>query len=345
MAIPRPRGIVWALTFACPLRCVHCYTESGRRSARPLDFADMLRIADAMIEMQVPEVAVAGGEPLTVPGVHELGRRIRAAGVQASIWTSGWNLRPEMVDELVRSFDVVHVSIDGPTAGVHDAIRGRRGSFERAMAALRLLDEESRRRRASGGSVIRFGIDCVVTRSNYELLDAYCTEIASQLPELGFLAFGAGLPIGLASRVGFVDHELLTDEQSAALVAPRTVDRLRALAPPAVDLYIDSNQAANPALNDQDPAITFMEVEADGGVRAFPIYEGVVGNLLDEPGSVLWEKALARRRDPFVREAFASVRTAADWAAAVRRIDHHFGTDEVRARLERRPEFVPLSLP
>jgi hypothetical protein len=30
-----------------------------------------------------------------------------------------------------------------------------------------------------------------------------------------------------------------------------------------------------------------------------------------------------------------------DWAEALRKLDHHFGTDDDRARFARRPEFRP----
>lgn len=338
-----PRGIVWAVTFTCPLRCVHCYTESGRRPSRQLDLPDLLAVTDGLIAMNPIEIALAGGEPLLVPGIYEIARRITAAGVDASIWTSGWNIKPAMIEDITSSFDRIHVSVDGATAEVHDAIRGRRGSFDRALDTLRMLDDASRERVERGGEPVFFGVDYVVTKSNYDQLQDFCGRIAHRFPELKFVTFGSALPIGLASRKGFAEHELLSDEQSAAMAAESTAAELASLAPAGVEVRTSDNRAANPYLNDGDPAITFLEVEPDGAVRAFPIYEGTVGNILTEPGDILWRRALDRRFDPFVKEAFASVRTLKDWAAAVRRIDYHFGTDEVRARIDRRPEFLPLT--
>jgi pyruvate-formate lyase-activating enzyme len=339
----RPSGIVWVVTYTCPLRCVHCYTESGRRPAAHPGLPGLFAIADALIAMKPFEIALAGGEPLLTPGIYDVARRITAAGVDVSVWTSGWNTKPAMIEELITTFGPIHVSIDGSTAGVHDAIRGRRGSFDRALNTLRMLDEASRERVARGGDPVIFGVDYVVTRSNRHQVREFCAEILPRFPELSFLTYGAALPIGLASRTGFAEHELLDTDEAAAIVHESAIADLRSVTPPGVELLPQNGLSAHPQLAGGVPETTFMELEPDGSVRAMPIYEGTVGNILTEPGEVLWERALERRSDPFVLETFAAVRTMKDWAAAVRRIDHHFGTTEVRDRIDRRPEFLPLT--
>src|SRR6266542_911684 len=76
-----PRLVNWDLTYACPLRCEHCYSESGRRAARQLPHVDLLRIADVLLALSpVPEVVFTGGEPLLVRGVVELAERLHRGG-------------------------------------------------------------------------------------------------------------------------------------------------------------------------------------------------------------------------------------------------------------------------
>jgi hypothetical protein len=55
----------------------------------------------------------------------------------------------------------------------------------------------------------------------------------------------------------------------------------------------------------------------------------------------LWERVLERRRDPFVVETLGPVHTMKGWAEAARRIDEHFGSKAVRARIARQPEYQP----
>jgi hypothetical protein len=334
-----PAEVNWDITYACPLRCVHCYSESGRRPTRQLDRADQLRVADAIITMRPGWVALSGGEPLVVPGVFDIAERFGRAGIPVSLYTSGWSLRPGMLDVIVRLFTRVNVSVDGANAGIHDRIRGRAGSFDRAMAALALLDGESARRVATGGTPVNFGIDCTVVRSGFDHLTDFVAEVVPRFAHLGFIWFAGAIPAGLASRPGFAEHELLTDEQADTLASPAFAARLRALTPPTVGLSIIDTRVMvlDPAVRGQAP---YMQLEPDGGVRTFPIYEGTAGNLLDEPGSVIWQRCQRWWADPFVRETLSGVRTMRDWAAATRLIDHHFGTVADRARFTRRPDLA-----
>src|SRR6185312_7295440 len=103
--------------------------------------------------------------PLLVKGLFQVAERFQKAGIPVALYTSGWLLEREMIPDLFRLFAQIHVSVDGATARVHESIRGRPGSFERAMRALALLDEGARAERERTGRSITFGMDCVVVRS------------------------------------------------------------------------------------------------------------------------------------------------------------------------------------
>ena len=333
-----PKAVVWDVTYACPLRCEHCYSESGRRSTRQLGLDGMFEVADAIIAMGVELVSFAGGEPLTVKGIFEVAQRFRDAGVLVAVSTSGWPFHQGMIADLARVCRLLSVSVDGATPEVHDRIRGRQGSFERAMSTLTMVDEA----RADGGDSVPFGIDCTVTRGSFDQLEDFCTEIAPRFPRLRSISFGAVIPTGLASRVGFAEHELLTDAQMAEFGSTAFAAKLQALAPESVHIevsdYLDFRMSPDRVA--RGPVFEVMFIEPDGEVRGMPVYEGTVGNIRTEPGDVLWRRCAARRGDPFVTRTLSQVRTVTDWAAAVRRIDYHFGTDQVRSRIDRRPEFA-----
>ncbi|MGW0574386.1 radical SAM protein [Streptomyces sp. NPDC002920] len=336
-----PKDVIWDITYACPLRCTHCYSESGRRASRQPGSDEMLRIADAIISLRPGVVSLAGGEPLLVKGIVDVADRLSRAGIQVVLYTGGWTLGPGMVEHLAEVCHRVVVSLDGASPEVHDRIRGRAGSFERAIHALSLLDGASRERRERGRSPIQFGIDCVVVRSNFDQMDEFCTTIAPRFPELRILSFGAVIPAGLASRAGFGEHELLTDAQVRQLGSEAQLRHLQSIAPPSVLVLATDNIALqmNPRQIARGLDFQTIQVEPDGEVRAMPIYEGTVGNLLSEPGEVLWQRVVARWSDPFVTSTLASVHTTQEWAEAVRRMDYHFGSDADRARIDRRPAY------
>ena len=342
-----PNVLIWDVTFACPLRCSHCYTESGRRPARNLNHEEMLKVADALISFKPLQITLCGGEPLTVPRIVEVVQRFAEAGVKVLLYTSGWSLPARIVRELAPIIGKIVVSVDGATAEVHDQIRGRAGSFDHAMNALAVLEEESAQRAAAGDPPLRFGVDFVAVRSNYHQIDQMCSDIAARFPHLTSLAIGAVVPTGLASRTSYGDHDLLTDDQVKDLVDPDTVNRLKAAAPPTVQVTTTDNFGVqmHPDYIATHPDFRPLEIEPDGAVRGMPIYEGTVGNLLTDDPYELWERSRNRWRDPWVVEVIRGIRTRTDWAEAVRRIDQRFGTDEVRARIDRRPEFDPARTP
>jgi MoaA/NifB/PqqE/SkfB family radical SAM enzyme len=333
-----PEVVIWDTTYACPLRCTHCYSESGRRPSRQLSHADMLRVTDALISLRPRVVALSGGEPLLVGGTFEIAGRLSRAGVRTCVYTGGWKFEPWMPDELAQVFDEVTVSVDGATAEVHDRIRGRAGSFLRAMSTLLLLDRAARERRLLKKKPLRFAIDCTVVRSNFGQLENFATVIAPKFPELHSIGFNAAVPAGLASSPEFEARELLDDTQVAHFTSDAERARLRGLAPDSVRIFTADNRnlLMHPdSLADGDyPGV--MQVEPDGEVRPMPAYEGTVGSLLTESPAELWRRAVARLSDPFVVETLTPVRTMREWAEATRRIDYHFGSEAVRARIRNR---------
>ncbi|MFJ8229002.1 radical SAM protein [Streptomyces sp. NPDC094448] len=337
-----PAQIVWDITYTCPLRCVHCYSESGRRPARQLDLDGMLRVADGLIELGPDSIALAGGEPLLVNGVFDVAERLAQAGIEIILYTGGWSLEPWMTEPIARLFSRVSVSIDGGTPEVHDRIRGRSGSYDRAMRALGLLDEAARHRRGTQEREPWLGIDYVVVRTNFPQMGQLCTTVADRFPELGFVFFGAAVPAGLASRTGFQHHQLISDAQAGELAEGELAARLQTLVPDNLTVRTTDNSF----LWMYDVAVTegggfhALQVEPDGAVRAMPIYEGTVGSLLTDPPAELWQRAVARWSDPYVVETLAPVRTMAGWAEATRALDQRFAAPEDLARIDRRPAYA-----
>src|SRR5258708_25282306 len=102
--VPTPPFIVWDITYACPLRCVHCYSESGRRPTRQLSFDDLHRVTGALISVNPVGIVLSGGEPLLVKGIFSVAERMRNAGVKVILYTGGWGFVPAMLPDIMRLF-------------------------------------------------------------------------------------------------------------------------------------------------------------------------------------------------------------------------------------------------
>ncbi|WNZ06189.1 radical SAM protein [Streptomyces sp. 11x1] len=328
-----PAAVVWDITYACPLRCEHCYSEAGRRPSRQLSWPDLARVVDALVELSPRTVVLSGGEPLVVPEVFRVAERLRSGGVSVHLYTAGWHLPDRTVAAVVEAMSNVTVSIDGASAATHDRLRGRAGSFDRAMdAAARLTDA------AAGQPELAVGVDYTVTRSNFDEIPDFCRLVDTRFPSLDYVFFGAAMPIGLASRKGFVTHEMVTSRQLELLRDESYADTLRTHL--RADLVVSDNEMfqmrPERLVQGEIPA---MQVEPDGRVRAMPVYEGTVGSLLDEPGTTLWQRAMARWDDPRVTSLLEHARTMEAWADATRRLDLMFGDADDQRRIERRPAF------
>jgi mycofactocin radical SAM maturase len=164
LGLAAPICLTWELTYACNLACVHCLSSSGRRDPRELSTRQCKDIIDELERMQVFYVNIGGGEPTVRPDFWELVDYATAHHVGVKFSTNGVRITPEVAVRLAASDYVdVQISLDGATAEVNDAVRGR-GSFAMAIRALENLAD-------AGFSDAKISV--VVTRHNVAQLDAF----------------------------------------------------------------------------------------------------------------------------------------------------------------------------
>lgn len=337
------RGIIWDPTYACPYRCIHCYSESGRRPARQRSEEEMRRIIDAFLSVGPHSISIAGGEPLVLKNLPDLVSQVTAAGVAVSINTSGWGMTAELAGRLLSAGASVRVSLDASTPETNDRIRGRAGAFEVATRALQILSKEL----MSLGSVARrpgFAIDATIIRSNVSDVEAMARLIPVRFPGIQEIYFNAAAPSGLASEADFANRELLTDEQARWLCSSQTLSRLRRLVPKGVDVWASDNSAFRMRpedFSDGTAADELIHVEPDGGVHLLAAYEGIAGNVLEEPLIDIWARVQRAHEDPFVRSVLSGVETRVEWARAARAISWHFAPAREQARLAARLSPLP----
>ncbi len=133
-----PVHVVWEITLACDLKCLHCGSRAGAKRARELTTAECIDVVSALARLEAREVSIIGGEAYLRSDWIEIVRAIRDHGMRCSMQTGGRNLSEARLSAAVEAgLQAVGVSIDG-LAPLHDEVRGVPGSFEKAIAALRL---------------------------------------------------------------------------------------------------------------------------------------------------------------------------------------------------------------
>jgi len=196
-----PTEVHLAATAACPVRCDHCYMDSGAPAAAEMDTATFERALQVLADMGVFHLALGGGEALLRPDLFALAERARELGLVPNLTISGHGLTPALAQRLT-VFGQVNVSVDGVGAD-HGVFRGAE-RFAEADGAIDLLV-------AAG---VPTGINCVVGRRNFDGIPALFTYAKEKgVNEIEFLRLkpaGRGATVYAAERTTYDQNVALT---------------------------------------------------------------------------------------------------------------------------------------
>ena len=132
-----PVHVVWEITLACDLKCLHCGSRAGRRRPDELSTRECLDVVENLARLGTREVSLIGGEAYLRPDWTQIVRAIRSHGMYCAIQTGGRNLTPKRLAAAVEAgLQGIGVSLDG-MAPLHDRVRGVPGSFAKALDLLR----------------------------------------------------------------------------------------------------------------------------------------------------------------------------------------------------------------
>lgn len=155
--------VVWNITRACNLKCVHCYNDSG-----PVPTADELTtdeakaVLDDLAGFAVPSVLYSGGEPLMRPDLFELIEYAGRLGLRTVVSTNGTLITADVAKQMKQcEVSYVGISLDG-IGEVNDNFRGVSGAFDRALRGIKNCQDVG----------IRVGLRLTLTQRNFQDLDA-----------------------------------------------------------------------------------------------------------------------------------------------------------------------------
>lgn len=136
-----PVAVQWISTSMCDLSCPHCYSHAGKKTAGELttDEAKTL-IVDQLVKLGRPSFVIAGGETLLRKDFPEIIAYAHQRGVPWAIHTHGGKV--EQFHDVFAQHPpaMAAISVDGPRE-YHDQFRGKEGSFDAALRAIRTLKQ------------------------------------------------------------------------------------------------------------------------------------------------------------------------------------------------------------
>jgi radical SAM protein with 4Fe4S-binding SPASM domain len=323
-----------ALTYRCNLRCRFCYANcSSSRSSghdRDMDTEAVQRILHIIrYDAQTPSVSFTGGEPTLRHDLPELvGYARRSLGLRVNLITNGTLLSDALVDRLKEAdLNSAQVSVEGPNAGIHDALTRAAGSFEASIDGIRRL--------------IKAGI-IVHTNTTLNRLNV---EVAAEMPalvqSLGLERFSMNLVIPVAASQDPTDDlnlhyeampEYIIQIQEAA--ARHDVEFMWYSPTPVCIFNPIQHGLGNKSCAACDG---LLSVSPTGDLLPCSSWPEPVGNLLEQPFRTVWESAQARK---LRQKALAPpvCRNCADFAlcqGACPLYWRHFGYEEIRRYGER----------
>ncbi|QQE10743.1 radical SAM protein [Planctomycetota bacterium] len=260
---PRP-VVVWAVTRACNLRCVHCYASANADPApNELSHEEGIALLDNLAEFQVPAVLFSGGEPLVRPDTLELMKYAKSLGINCTLSTNGLLIDQSTANKLADiGIKYVGISVDGLRDN-HDKLRGMKGAFDQTMEAIK--------RCTSTG--IKVGARFTVHALNYHQLDDIidlCAENNIDRLCVYHLAYS-----GRGGKMQKVD---LTSDQTRTVVDrifERTVE-LHAAGSPLEVLTVG---------NHADPAYAILALQQKNPQKAEEIWKQLRGTGGNRSGS------------------------------------------------------------
>ncbi len=290
-----PACVVWELTLACNLKCLHCGSTAGGKREAELSPAEALALCDDLKKAGCGGVALMGGEPLLRGDFFAVARRVRELGMELSVITNG-TVHSEEIFRGLRELSprAVAVSLDAADPALHDRIRGMKDAFAKSNSFIdRCLAE---------------GLPVSVITTVHKL------NIA-ELPKLRDLLKGRGIAWQVqtaGAEGGRFSRDLLLDKEDFYAVGlfveacrrQYTADELPVIG--AHDLGYHSALLTNVSLYEKwegcQAGISVAGVRSDGGVMGCLAVNDaafVEGNVRRESFASIWNRpgAFAYARD------------------------------------------------
>ena len=194
----RPFLVIWEATQACDLACLHC-RACAQPARHPLELstAEAKCLIDDIAAMKAPLFVITGGDPLKRPDVYELVRYAAGLGLRPSMTPSATPLltREAIVKLKESGLARLAISLDGPTAEIHDGFRRVNGSFDLTIRGAQAAREIG----------LPVQINTTITRHNLGYLD----DIITLLEQLDIVLWSVFflVPTGRGAGVDLISAE------------------------------------------------------------------------------------------------------------------------------------------
>ncbi|MDD4870828.1 MAG: radical SAM protein [Kiritimatiellae bacterium] len=277
-----------AVTYRCNLQCRFCYAACGCQKKDSLSSEMSARDVSRVLkiirnEAKVPSVSFTGGEPLVRVDLEELVVVAKKIGLRVNLITNGTLLAGNDRAERLREagLDSAQVSLEGPTAEVHDELTGVPGSYERTLKGISALVKAG----------IHIHTNTTISSGNAR----YLVDLVKLIKKLGLkrMSMNMVIPAGSAADIGLqVSYsEIWSIIEPVRAEARRLGIEFMWYSPTPMCIL---NPLAEGLGNKSCAACDgLLSIAPNGDVLPCSSYPQPVGNLFQKPFEEVWNSAAA----------------------------------------------------
>ncbi|MDD2421885.1 MAG: radical SAM protein [Heliobacteriaceae bacterium] len=281
-----PTSATYDLTLACNLKCRFCYQGNLREAGGP-SLTTVKKVLDEMKRGGVKKVIFVGGEPFLHPAWVETLAYSHGLGITSSFVSNGTLITEQIVKRISGFVREGLISIHGDEE-THDDITAVKGSYQKAVAGLRILSENG----------FKTGVYYTLTESNHSKLYATVRNLIEvQKVDFTWLALNRDLPIGKGSAY----YRNPLNPQSYQTVLEQIEKIWQVYDRPAflevsLPFCLVAKKYHRYILTCRT-GISHTAIDPDGNMKLCPVAnEHRVGNILDQGLHYLW------RNSPLLQE-------------------------------------------
>ncbi len=136
-----PYYVLWDCSRKCNLHCAHCGAIKEKYD-KELTTEQIKNLIDELAKIKVRFFAATGGEPLLRKDLLEVMKYASEKGIKTGFATNGYFINEEMAKKIKEAnISSIQISLDG-TEEIHNKIRGNNQSFQKAIDAIKFLQEQ-----------------------------------------------------------------------------------------------------------------------------------------------------------------------------------------------------------